>query len=148
MKNTLLIIALTLFSHPVLGQSFNLQFDHSTILVSDLDRSATFYKNILHLKELETPWGVNPTIRFFSVGGNQQLHIAQLQNDGIKLNKAIHIAFAIQDFDAFLEFLKEEGVEYENFAGDSTEPQSRPDGVKQIYLQDPDGYWVEINSEY
>jgi catechol 2,3-dioxygenase-like lactoylglutathione lyase family enzyme len=146
MKNTLMILALILFSQPVLGQSFNLQLDHSTILVSDLDRSATFYKNILHLKELETPWGVNPRIRFFSVGGNQQLHIAQLENDGIKLNKAIHIAFAIQDFDAFLEFLKEEGVEYENFAGDSIEPQSRPDGVKQIYLQDPDGYWVEINN--
>tara|TARA_R110000868_G_scaffold1389_10_gene10744 strand:+ start:3320 stop:3502 length:183 start_codon:yes stop_codon:yes gene_type:complete len=22
----------------------------------------------------------------------------------------------------------------------------RPDGVKQIYLQDPDGYWIEVNS--
>ena len=146
MKNTLLIIALTLFSYPVLGQSFNLQLDHTTILVSDLDRSAVFYKNILHLKELETPWGANPSIRFFSAGGNKQLHVAQIENDGIKLNKAIHIAFAIQDFDAFLGFLREEGIEYGNFAGDSNEPQIRPDGVKQIYFQDPDGYWIEINN--
>lgn len=146
MKNALLIIVLTLCTCPVFGQTFNLQFDHATILVSDLDRSAGFYGNIMQLKELETPWGENPSIRFFSIGGNRQLHLAKMENDGIKLNKAIHIAFSIQDFDAFLRFLEEEGVEYGNFAGDSNEPQIRPDGVKQIYLQDPDGYWIEINN--
>jgi lactoylglutathione lyase len=24
-------------------------------------------------------------------------------------------------------------------------PQVRSDGVKQIFVQDPDGYWIEIN---
>jgi catechol-2,3-dioxygenase len=23
----------------------------------------------------------------------------------------------------------------------------RPDGVKQIYFQDPEGYWIEINDD-
>lgn len=149
MKNALLTVALIWFSYPVLGQSFNLQLDHTTILVGDLDRSAAFYKNIMQLKELETPWGVNPYVRFFSTGGNRQLHIAhdaESDNDGIKLNKSVHIAFAVQDFDDFLGFLREQGVEFGNFAGDSNEPQLRPDGVKQIYFQDPDGYWIEINN--
>lgn len=25
------------------------------------------------------------------------------------------------------------------------EIQTRPDGVQQIFVQDPDGYWIEIN---
>jgi catechol 2,3-dioxygenase-like lactoylglutathione lyase family enzyme len=146
MIRTLLIFALTLFSYPVFGQPFSLQFDHATILVEDLERSANFYRNILQFEELETPWGINPSIRFFSIGGNQQLHVAQIENDGVKLNKVIHIAFAVQDFETFLGYLKEKGIEYGNFAADSDEPQTRPDGVKQVYLQDPDGYWIEINN--
>jgi len=35
-------------------------------------------------------------------------------------------------------------VKYRNFAGDS-KVTMRPDGVRQIYLQDPDGYWIEVN---
>jgi lactoylglutathione lyase len=55
------------------------------------------------------------------------------------------MAFTVQEFDAYLRFLTEKGIEYGNFSGDSKEPQIRPDSVKQIYLQDPDGYWIEIN---
>jgi len=38
-------------------------------------------------------------------------------------------------------------VKYGNWAGSSKEPQLRPDKVKQVYLQDPDGYWIEINDD-
>jgi lactoylglutathione lyase len=145
MKNPLLILALIIFSYPALGQSFNLQPDHATILVSDLDRSALFYKNVLQFKELETPWGENPSIRFFAIGNSQQLHLARGETGEIKLEKSIHIAFAVKDFDRYLSFLTDMGVAYSNFAGDSNQYQTRPDGVKQIYLQDPDGYWIEIN---
>jgi len=26
-------------------------------------------------------------------------------------------------------------------------PTARPDGVKQIYRQDTDGYWMEVNDD-
>ena len=32
-----------------------------------------------------------------------------------------------------------------NMKGDSKSPTVRPDGVSQIYFQDPDGYWLEVN---
>ena len=38
-------------------------------------------------------------------------------------------------------------IKYGNWKGDSKEPQVRPDGIKQVYLQDPDGYWIEINDD-
>jgi len=25
--------------------------------------------------------------------------------------------------------------------------QLRPDGIQQIYFQDPDGYWIEVNDD-
>ena len=146
MKTNIIILALffCLYSSSS-GQTFNLQLDHTTILVSDLETSSNFYKNILQLNELETPWGVINWGRFFSIGNNQQLHMAKLDTNSIKLNKFLHMAFSVQEFDAYLRFLTKKGIEYGNFAGDSKEPQIRPDGVRQIYFQDPDGYWIEIN---
>jgi lactoylglutathione lyase len=35
-------------------------------------------------------------------------------------------------------------VKYRNFAGNG-KVTDRPDGVHQVYLQDPDGYWIEVN---
>lgn len=146
MKTNIIIFALSfcLYSSSS-AQTFNLQLDHTTILVKDLETSTDFYKNILQLNELETPWGVIDWGKFFSIGNNQQLHVAKVEADSFKLNKVLHMAFSIQNFDAYLGFLTEKGIEYGNYAGDSKEPQTRPDGVRQIYFQDPDGYWIEIN---
>jgi lactoylglutathione lyase len=146
MKTNIILLAFIFCLHSSSsGQTFNLQLDHTTILVSDLEKSADFYKNILQLTELETPWGVIPWGRFFSIGEYQQLHMAKGDTGSIKLNKVLHMAFSIQNFDAYLRFLTEQGIEYADFAGESGKPQIRPDGVKQIYFQDPDGYWIEIN---
>jgi len=37
-------------------------------------------------------------------------------------------------------------VKYRNFKGDG-KISARPDGIKQIYFQDPDGYWIEVNDD-
>lgn len=145
MKHLMLLISLTLVSAPVSAQGgFDLQFDHSTVLVSDLERSAAFYENILQLETLETPWGPAAPIRFYSLGGARQLHVG-LSDRGIEPDKNAHLALAVVDFDGYLRFLRESGVAYTNFAGSSSDPQIRPDGVRQVYIQDPDGNWVEIN---
>ncbi|MEX0600181.1 MAG: VOC family protein [Rhodothermales bacterium] len=68
-----------------------------------------------------------------------------LADRAIEPDKNAHLALAVHDFDAYLRFLREQGVAYEDFPGSSTGPQVRPDGVRQIYLQDPDGNWIEIN---
>lgn len=130
---------------PAPAETFKLEFDHANILVRDLAESSTFYLTILQLEELETPWGQNPSVRFFSLGGHQQLHVAQVNNQSVEPNKVIHIAFATGEFDAYLVFLRENGIEYTNFGGDSSDPQVRPDGVRQVYFQDPDGNWIEVN---
>ena len=127
------------------AKTFQLQHDHSNILVSNMDASALFYKNILHLKELETPWGPNPAVRFFSIGGNQQIHVVQAEKGDIVINKMVHMAFSSKDFDDYMVFLQDAGIEVSNFSGSNADPQIRPDGVRQIYFQDPDGNCIEVN---
>ncbi len=145
MKLLMLLIALTIVSAPASAQgAFDLQFDHSTVLVSDLERSATFYENILQLGTLETPWGPAAPVRFYSLGGTRQLHVG-LSDRPIVPDKTVHLALAVVDFDGYLRFLKASGIAYTNFAGTGSDPQIRPDGVRQIYIQDPDGNWIEIN---
>lgn len=145
MKHLALFAALIVGSAPAAAQeAFDLQFDHSTVLVTDLGSSEAFYENILRLKPLDTPWGAGAPIRFYSLGGSRQLHVGV--SDGTsRPDKTIHLAFAVRNFDAYLRFLREQGVVYGDFAGASGEPQVRPDGIRQVYLQDPDGNWIEIN---
>jgi catechol 2,3-dioxygenase-like lactoylglutathione lyase family enzyme len=148
MKNLILILTLIFSSFYSNAQSFSLEHDHSTIQVEDIDKSIVFYKNILHLKEIPSPWPENKMIRFFETGNNQQLHIAQVNvedYDDVKVNKVLHIAFAVKDFDGYLMYLNENGIDYMSFSGESKKIQTRPDGVRQIYFQDPDSYWIEIN---
>jgi lactoylglutathione lyase len=148
MKYLFIIVALFLSSFNSIAQSFNPELDHYCIIVKDVEVSGEFYKNILQLKEVPTPWGDNtplPAI-FFDIGNNRQLHITEY-NSEIKLHKFIHFAFTVEDFDGFLELLNEKGIEYGDFSGKKKTFQTRIDEVRQIYFQDPDGYWIEVNDK-
>ncbi|MEN8126022.1 MAG: VOC family protein [Bacteroidota bacterium] len=149
MKKTLLILTIILSSLYSNAQSFSLKFDHYTILVRDIEKSRKFYKSILQFKEKETPWGDDlprPVI-FIDIGNNQELHITEdkKEKDNIKLHKIIHFAFTVKDFDGYVKFLNKKGIEYGEWSGKNKKFQTRIDGVRQIYFQDPDGYWIEIN---
>ena len=148
MKKLLLVLTLFFSTYDSKAQSFNLVHDHSTIQVKNISKSVEFYISILQLKEVVTPWPDNKMIRFFETGKNQLLHIAQADIDvfgEVSVNKVLHLAFAVNNFDEFLKYLKGKGVDYSNFNEERNKIQIRPDEVRQIYFQDPDGYWIEIN---
>lgn len=143
-----LIVLLFIFSASAHSEeaTFDIQMDHVTLLVADVDRSAEFYLKILMLTEFETPWGKTPMGRMFSIGTAGELHLAKGDTQGNEQDKQIHNAFRVKKFDEYLTFLEENGVKYGNFQGTPGVFQSRPDGVRQVYFQDPDGYWIEVNS--
>ena len=144
----LLIVLLVLFSANVHSEEamFDIQIDHVTLLVSDVDRSADFYLKILMLTEFETPWGKTPMGRMFSIGAAGELHLAKGEATANEPDKRSHYAFRVKEFDDYLVFLKDNGVNYGSFEGTPGVFQTRPDGVRQVYFQDPDGYWIEVNS--
>ena len=44
-----------------------------------------------------------------------------------------------------LKRLGDAGLCYEGLSGVEREISLRADGVRQVYFQDPDGHWIEIN---
>ena len=69
-----------------------------------------------------------------------------LRDQQISLNKAVHFALTTSDFDGFLETLRQSGMEFSDWAGNASKITVRADNTRQIYIQDPDGYWIEVNS--
>jgi catechol 2,3-dioxygenase-like lactoylglutathione lyase family enzyme len=124
-----------------------LAFDHLALSVKDVDRSADFYSRVLNLSEIDRQARAKG-VRWFSLGRGQQLHLIAheyYQGDPVKINKAVHLALAADHFDAFLKQLEADGIAYGSFRGEPKKVDTRGDGVKQIYFQDPDGYWIEVN---
>lgn len=124
---------------------YNVTFNHLALLVKDLDRSADFYKKVLTLKEITNRAG-GTGMRWLSLGGNMELHLIAIGDKHITIDTAIHFAFAIRNFDAFLNRMDQMKIPYEDTDGKPHAFNIRADAVKQIYFQDPDGYWVEVNN--
>lgn len=123
---------------------FDLTFDHYTIRVKDLDRSAEFYTKVLGLSEIENRTQ-KTYIRWFSMGEGRELHIAKGNSDIIKTNVGVHIALRLKDFDGFISHLKKYNINQHNSKGISDRITTRADGIRQVYFRDPDGYWIEVN---
>ena len=148
MKIPFIILAIIISSLYSNAQSFSPKFDHYTILVKDTAKSGDFYRDILQLKEKETPWGddLPLPVLFLDIGNNQELHVTENKTISIKLHKIVHFAFTVKNFDGYLKYLNEKGIEYGDWSGKNMKSQTRIDGVKQIFFQDPDGYWIEVNN--
>ncbi|MEX0722203.1 MAG: VOC family protein [Balneolaceae bacterium] len=124
---------------------FDLSFDHYTIKVHDLERSAAFYKEILGFSELENRTQ-KEHIRWFSLGDGRELHLVEGDTDGIITTIGVHLAMKLKDFDDFLAHLKKHEIIPHNSKGHTGSITTRADGVQQVYFTDPDGYWIEVNN--
>lgn len=122
----------------------NLEFDHYTIKVKDLENSASFYKNVLGLSEIENRTR-KPYIRWFSIGNGTELHVVEGETHGIMTNVGVHLALKLDDFNGFITHLKSKNILLHNSKGRPGSITTRADGVRQVYFQDPDGYWIEVN---
>ena len=134
-------ILFTLFSSA--QNEFNFRKDHDALQVSDLEKAADFYKNVMGLEEISNA-GLGDHIRWFQLNDKVQIHLIESEEE-IQKNKGVHMAINTTKLREFMEYLKSQNVHFENLQGDKGTTNDRPDGVKQIYLQDPDGYWIEVN---
>ncbi len=118
--------------------------NHLALSVKDLNRSAEFYSKVLQLPEI-----INRTkiegIRWFVLADGKELHLISIIKEPVVTNKAIHIGLATNNVDAFVQRLERLKITYSDWPGKPNTVNIRTDGVKQIYFQDPDGYWVEVN---
>lgn len=119
--------------------------NHLALSVKDLDTSIGFYKELFDLQEITNRTEIEG-VRWLSLGEGKELHFISILKDRVQINKALHFAFTTPDFDAFFARLQNMKIDYSDWPGTSSKITIRADGVKQIYFQDPDGYWLEVNS--
>ena len=125
--------------------TFSFTFNHLALSVKDVDRSAKFYKNVLNLQEITNRTKIEG-IRWFSFSDGKELHLISILSEKVTINKAVHFALTSSNFDALIKSLTEMNITYSDWPGTPNTINIRTDGIKQIYFQDPDGYWIEVNN--
>jgi lactoylglutathione lyase len=122
------------------------EYLHTMLRITDPERSRTFYEalgftfsrdmDIVRNGELEA------TNYFFSMGDNENVLELTFNHDGRRYEMGDaygHIAIAVDDLDATLERLKDQGIEAER------EPyRVREGGSRICFVRDPDEYRVEL----
>lgn len=124
------------------------RMDHSALIVRDLEATRHFYGTVLGLEEIPRPSSFKFGGCWFR-GPNFELHFI-LERDttapagfldpgpGGKSGLAHHLAFAVDDLDEAMETLDRHGVPL------SAGPYQRGDGIVQLYIDDPDGHFLEL----
>lgn len=119
-------------------------FNHIAIYTTDLKKSGTFYRDVIGLDTIANPFKDNKHV-WFAIGNGTELHIIAGTDSVLKHPQDNHLCFSVSSVEAFVKALNKLGIPYVNARGVTNAITVRPDGVKQIYFNDPDGYWIEIN---
>ena len=114
-------------------------FAHNNLNVYDLDKSLAFYQEALDLQVVRTKEASDGSFILKYLGDGitpHQLELTWLRDMDRPYelgDNEIHLAFQVDDFDAAFKKHKEMGcVCYEN------------PSMGIYFIEDPDGYWLEI----
>lgn len=120
-------------------------FNDLALSVKDVNRSASFYATGLKLPEIVNRTKIEGLCWFALADGKEQ-HPISIIKENVIINKTIHVELSTNNFDEFVKQLTALKIPYSDLPGKPNTVYIRIDGVKQIFFQDPDGYWVEVNN--
>jgi len=148
MKNLFLIFLMGISSSSF-AQNINKPkavLNHTAIFVTDLKKSGNFYEQILGLDTVSEPFHDGKHI-WLKTGEHTMLHIIA----GAPAKKIYydnhHTCFSVASINSFTELLKKNNMDWQDKDGIKNKITTRVDGVHQLWLQDPDGYWIEVNDD-
>ena len=109
------------------------KIDHCSVLITDVDRSRHFYRDVLGLKEIPKPRTFDFVAIWFDLG---DMHIHLLQKDKPDSISGRHFALRVADCAAARAYLQTQNVPIQ-------EATSIP-GADRFFILDPDGNRIEI----
>jgi catechol 2,3-dioxygenase-like lactoylglutathione lyase family enzyme len=109
------------------------QLDHCSVLITDVDRSRRFYRDLLGLKEIARPSTFDFVVVWFDLG-NQHLHL--LLKDRPDTPSPRHFALRVSDSAAARAYLSAQHIPIQE-----TTPIP---GADRFFIHDPDGNRIEI----
>jgi lactoylglutathione lyase len=118
--------------------------DHIALLVRDLDEEVAFLTGVIGLTEMPNPMG-GTTIRWIEIGDGRRFHVQAGDVSRVHVEKQTHFALSAIDFDTTVDRLRSGGIAFSDMKGTTGAMNTRPDGMRAIFLQSPTGYWFEIN---
>lgn len=125
-------------------QTFNL--NHLALSVKNVDAAVAFYQKVLQLKEIKNTASSSKT-RWLEFEDGRQLHLIPRPQEEIKMTKSVHFALSTTNLEAVAQHLLKQGVPFYDWLDEPNKIYTRQDGIKQLYFQDPDNYWIEINND-
>ncbi|HAK10813.1 MAG TPA: glyoxalase [Chitinophagaceae bacterium] len=141
-----LIMVLLLLTGFFTQAQTKVRINHTAIYVTNLKASADFYREVIGLDTLAEPFR-DGKHAWFKTGEKTSLHIIEGAIQKREYYKNQHTCFSVSSLQLFIEKLINRKIGFEDVQGQKGRFTTRVDGVHQIWLQDPDGYWVEINDE-
>jgi len=120
--------------------------NHIALSVYDLKKSEAFYTEVLQLDVLPEPFN-DGKHAWLQIAPGFSMHLIQDAPAITEHPQNTHTCFSVASTDDFLVHLSKFGIVHYNAQGEQGKVGTRIDGVKQLYIKDPDGYWIEVNDE-
>lgn len=121
--------------------------NHIALSVASLEKSYPFYHDVIGLDSIPEPFHDGRHV-WLSISEHAHLHLIQNPPPIVAPSKNTHLCFSVPNVMAFVKNLQAKKIAYEDWPGKAQSITTRADGIHQVYLQDPDGYWIEINDDY
>jgi glyoxylase I family protein len=109
------------------------QIDHCSVIITDVERSRRFYRDVLGLKEINKPRTFDFVVLWFDLGN---MHIHLLLKDEPDTLSPRHFALRVADAAAARAYFRRLGLEVQE-----TTPIP---GADRFFIHDPDGNRIEI----
>jgi catechol 2,3-dioxygenase-like lactoylglutathione lyase family enzyme len=133
----------TTYQQTSTSSSLTVTMDHVALNVADLDASVAFYSGVFGFQEIPA---AAKGRRWLSLGKGVALHLLGGRSQPVADNRSVHLALTSDNLEPILQRLRERKITWSDFAGTAGAISTgRSDGVRQIFLRDPDGYWIEVN---
>jgi lactoylglutathione lyase len=149
MKNKLLF-TLLIAGNPLIVRAQDkpsFKFNHLAVFVVDLKQSRHFYADILGLDTIPEPFLDGKHV-WMNTGCGGSIHIISGAEKRKEYFQNNHLCLSTSNMDEFKTRLEKNKIKWRNAQGQVGQMTTRPDGVLQIWLDDPDGYHIEINNDY